>query len=167
MTVHRLRDIRKKIFPDILFLMETKNDSEFVLQNLQWMDYSSNFLVAPHSQGAGGLALFWKQSVEVEIIYSDQHYIDAKIKAKGRWFYATFLYGEPDRTKRTQVWKQLQEHTVSRSEPWFLTGDFNDIINASEKVGGPPRSEGSFSDLRSFMLACDLYDLKHTGNFLS
>lgn len=167
MTVHRLRDIHKTIFPDILFLMETKNDSDFVLQNLQWMGYSSNFLVSPHSQGAGGLALFWKQNLEMEIIFSCQHYIDAKLKVKGRWFFATFLYGEPDRIKRSQVWQQLQEYTSSRSEPWFLTGDFNDIINASEKVGGPPRSEGFFTDLRSFMSTCDLYDLKHTWSFLS
>lgn len=77
------------------------------------------------------------------------------------------MYGEPDRTKRIQVWNQLKEHASSRDRPWFLTGDFNDIINSNEKVGGPPRSEGSFTDLRSFMSSCDLYDLKHTGNFLS
>ncbi|XP_010474119.1 PREDICTED: uncharacterized protein LOC104753583 [Camelina sativa] len=33
--------------------------------------------------------------------------------------------------------------------------------------GGPERSEGFFTDLRSFMSVCDLYDLKHSGNFLS
>jgi len=55
----------------------------------------------------------------------------------------------------------------TRTGPWFISGDFNDIICNSEKTGGPDRSKGSFTDLHSFMSSCDLYDLKHTGNFLS
>lgn len=82
MTGQRLRDIRKKIFPDKLFLMETKNPSEYVSENLQWMGYSSHHLVPPHAPGAGGLALFWKQNIEVEVVQSNQHYIDTKVKAK-------------------------------------------------------------------------------------
>jgi len=167
MTVQRIKEIRKKIFPDLLFLMETKNSSETVLQSLQWLDYPSHHLVPPESPAAGGLGLFWKSSVEVEIIHSSLHYIDTKIKAKGRTFYSTFLYGEPDRTKRLQIWNALQELSSSREGPWFITGDFNDIVNSAEKSGGPDRPEGSFTDLRSFMSSCDLYDLKHTGNFLS
>lgn len=167
MTGQRLREIHKKISPDVLFLMETKNPSEFVLQHLEWMGYASNFLVPPLSPGSGGLALFWKQNIEIEIVSSCQHFINTKVTAKGKSFFSTFLYGEPDRSKRIQVWNQIQEFAGDRSTPWFLTGDFNDIINSSEKVGGPPRPEGSFTDLRSFMSSCDLYDLKHTGNYLS
>lgn len=146
--------------------METKNNSDAVLQSLHWLDYPSHHLVPPHSPGAGGLALFWKQSIEVEIINETHQFIDTRIKAKGRYFFSTFLYGEPDRSRRVEVWDHLQNH-VARPEPWFITGDFNDIIHGDEKEGGPPRPEGSFSDLRSFMSSCDLYDLKHTGNFLS
>jgi len=56
---------------------------------------------------------------------------------------------------------------TNRSEPWFITGDFNDIIEPSEKEGGIKRPVGSFVDLRSFMSTCDLFDLRHSGNFLS
>ncbi|KAG7572582.1 Reverse transcriptase domain [Arabidopsis suecica] len=166
-TVRRLRDIYQKISPEILFLMETKNSDEMVLNKLDWMGYDSHVLVSPSSPGSGGLALFWKQSVEVETLYSCQNYIDTKITAKGRSFFATFLYGEPDMSKRLQVWNSLTTYTETRAEPWFLTGDFNDIIHSSEKRGGPPRTEWSFSDLRTFMSECDLYDLNYSGNFLS
>ncbi|CAA7050643.1 unnamed protein product [Microthlaspi erraticum] len=54
-----------------------------------------------------------------------------------------------------------------RTDPWLLTGDFNEIIDASEKKGGPPRPEGSFVDFRTFMSECDLYDLRYSENFLS
>jgi len=97
MTGQRLREIHKKIFPDILFLMETKNTSEFVLQHLLWMGYDSHHFVLPSSTGAGGLALFWKHNIEMEVLSSCQHYIDAKVTAKGCSFFSTFLYGESDR----------------------------------------------------------------------
>lgn len=61
--------------------------------------------------------------------------------------------------------ESIRAQTTERSEPWLLRGDFNDIIESSEKKGGPDRPEGSFTDLRSFMSKCDLYDLKFSGNF--
>ena len=147
--------------------METKNPVESVLNSLNWMNYKSHFLIPPHSPGGGGLALLWKQELEVTILSSCQNYIDTKIKAAGKSFFATFLYGEPDRTKRKGIWDQLTSFGKTREEPWFISGDFNDIIDSSEKQGGPTRHEGTFVDIRSFMSECDLYDLKHSGNFLS
>ena len=144
MTVQRIREIRKKIFPDLLFIMETKNPTTTVLNLLQGLNYPSHHLVEPHSPGAGGLALFWKNNIEVEILSSCPHFIDTRIKAKGREFYATFLYGEPDRTKRTQVWTRLQDIALLRDGPWLITGDFNDIIGSNEKVGGLERPESFF-----------------------
>lgn len=166
-TIRRLRDIRQQIFPDIFFLMETKNDDEHVLNTFNWMGYDSHVLVSPHSPNAGGLALFWKQNIEMEILSTCQHFIDTKITAKGKSFYATFLYGEPDRAKRIPVWNTLRGLRENNDLPWILTGDFNDIVNSSEKHGGPARPEGSFSDLRTLMSECDLYDLNYSGNFLS
>lgn len=49
----------------------------------------------------------------------------------------------------------------------MLTGDFNDIVDNSEKNGGPIRTEGSFCTFLSFLSQSDLFDLKHTGNFFS
>ncbi|KAL1208842.1 hypothetical protein V5N11_010520 [Cardamine amara subsp. amara] len=147
--------------------METKNPDDFVLSTFSWMGYASQHLVSPISPGAGGLALFWKQELEVEVLLSCPNFIDTRIKAEGRSFYATFLYGEPDRSKRKQVWEQVKILAENREDPWLLTGDFNDIVDASEKQGGPCRSEGSFTDLRTLMAECDLYDLKYMGNCLS
>ena len=147
--------------------METKNPDEFVEKSLAWMQFPSHLLIPPHSPGGGGLALYWKSELDVSILTSCQNFIDTRIKYAGKVFFATFLYGEPERSKRKALWETLSVFGENRSEPWFLTGDFNDIIDPSEKLGGPARQEGSFVDIRSFMAKCDLFDLKHTGNFLS
>lgn len=72
-------------------------------------------------------------------------------EGKDKTFYITFVYGEPDQIQRRRVWDEIREQVWNRAEPWLLTGDFNDIIDASEKKGGPPRAEGSFVDFRTFM----------------
>lgn len=113
------------------------------------------------------MALLWKQDLEVTILHTCQNYIDTRIKAAGKSFFATFVYGEPDRSQRKLIWDQITHQGRDREEPWFLTGDFNDIIDSSEKQGGPIRHDGTFVDIRSFMAECDLYDLRHSGNFLS
>lgn len=121
--------------------METKNPDDYVLSSLNWMNYPSHLLIPPHSPGGGGLALLWKQELTVTILETCQNYIDTQIKAAGKSFYATFLYGEPDRSKRKALWEILTNLGKAREEPWFLSGDFNDIIDASEKQGGPIRQE--------------------------
>lgn len=65
------------------------------------------------------------------------------------------------------MWMELAEAGLLREDPWFLTGDFNEIVDNSEKEGGPIRAEGTFVDFRSFISECDLYDLKHSGKSLS
>lgn len=81
--------------------------------------------------------------------------------------HASFVYGAPDRTSRKLVWDLLSFKHVDPEKPWLLIGDFNDLIDNSEKEGGTIRPEGTFCDFRSFLSSNDLYDLQHTGNSLS
>ncbi|XP_056843105.1 uncharacterized protein LOC130495678 [Raphanus sativus] len=77
---------------------------------------------------------------------------------------STIILGD---SQITAVWDQLAFIALTRDSPWFLTGDFNEIIDNSEKSGGPERPESFFGPFRSFLSAADLFDLQHTGNFLS
>ena len=113
------------------------------------------------------MALFWRQEVEIQILASSQNYIDTLITYKGNSFNTTFIYGEPDHTQRNAFWAHISTVTTNRDTPWLLTGDFNEIVDNSEKSGGPVRAEGSFTTFRSFLSTGDLFDLKHSGNFLS
>ena len=73
----------------------------------------------------------------------------------------------PDHAKRNAVWNELTALRPQDGEPWFLTGDFNELIDNSEKSGGQVRAEGTFCAFRTFLSTNDLFDIKHYGNFLS
>ncbi|CAA7014405.1 unnamed protein product [Microthlaspi erraticum] len=147
--------------------METKNENIFVLKELNQLKYDHIAVVPPYARGGGGLALLWRKGIEVNILYQCDNFIDTEVKYKGERFHTTFVYGDPEKEGRKEVWNSIQRRAENRDSPWFLTGDFNEIMDNSEKSGGPARAEGSFVDFRSFMSTCELYDLRFSGNFLS
>lgn len=116
---------------------------------------------------SGGLALFWKNNFEVEVLSSSSRVIDTKIKAGSRSFYISFVYGDPVQQRRAEVWNILKDIGLHRSGGWFLVGDFNELMNNSEKVGGPRRHESSFYEFRAFARDCRLKEIPSSGNRLS
>ncbi|KAG7578550.1 Zinc knuckle CX2CX4HX4C [Arabidopsis thaliana x Arabidopsis arenosa] len=165
-TVRRLRDIHHDIFPDVMFLMETKNKDDYISKTFSWMGYTNLFTIPPQGL-SGGLALFSKGDVLLDILDSSPNFIDTKISFRGKVCFVTFIYGPPKLEDRAVFWEFLIALGSSRESAWILTGDFNEILDNSEKKGGPPRHEGSFSNFRSCVSQLGLWDVKHSGNPLS
>lgn len=166
LTVHHLKEIQSHYSPDIMFLMETKNKDEAVFNLFQGSDLSNHFTVPPLGL-SGGLSLSWKDSVELEILDSSPNITDTKIQSQKDLFFVSFIYGAPQKENRAQLWEKLPNIAASRQGAWLITGDFNDILNNAEKVGGPLRWEGSFVAFRSFVAQNGFWDVQHSGNSLS
>lgn len=166
MTVRRLREIHKDISPDILFLAETKNKDDFIFRELDWMGFQSKFTVPPEGL-SGGLALFWKEGIDLSVLSSSPNYIDTSLTYQGIFSNVTFIYGEPQQNLRRDFWDKMSELGSGRESAWLITGDFNDILDNTEKRGGPARCEGSFIAFRNFVSINGLMDLQHSGNSLS
>ncbi|XP_013745364.2 uncharacterized protein LOC106447969 [Brassica napus] len=141
LTVQRLREIKRTIFPDIIFLCETKNPSAFVLDKTQQLGYEYHDLIPPTGHGAGGLALLWKEEIKLEVLDATPNLYDTRIEYQDKVFYASFIYGDTDKQKRKVLWQYLVSLAEMRDSSWFITGDFNDLICNEEKVGGPDRAE--------------------------
>lgn len=75
-------DLNKKFSPDLIFLQETKNSDEVVIKQLEALNLDSHFLVSPLSPASGGLALYWKSDVQVQVLSANPHFIDTLITYK-------------------------------------------------------------------------------------
>lgn len=147
--------------------MESKNPDAVVLKKMEALRYDHHHLVSPTGHGAGGLGLFWKQGLNLQVLNSNAHVIDTLITFEWKSFYSSFVHGSTERRQRNILWEQLIANTLMREEAWFITGDFNDLLSNTEKEGGVERPEGSFTDLRTFFSEGDLFDLQHSGDPLS
>ena len=68
---------------------------------------------------------------------------------------------------REQVWKRLTRYVVSRSEPWFIIGDLNEITGNHEKDGGVLRSADSFIPFNDIIRNIGLLEFPARGNKMS
>ena len=125
-TTSYLREIWHKYKPDFLFLSETKQDFEFVQKYQSHFGFDNLVTVDPIGR-SGGLALYYNNDYQVKVLYSSNRMIDVEAVALGKTVYLTFVYGDPVKELREQVWERLTRYGLSRSEPWFLIGDLNEI----------------------------------------
>jgi len=148
----------------LLFLIET----EVRMGVLQWLRQSLDFVgliqVDPVGR-SGGLALLWTTGLDVMLQNYSQRHISATISLASSNFSWTFtgFYGNPDTKLQEESWR-LISHLGFLSRPaWLCIGDFNEIVDQSEKVGGAVRREIQLDRFRITLLDCNLGDLGYYG----
>lgn len=145
-----------------MFLMETKNCRN-VLEDLKvWLGYDKVFTVNLRGL-SGGLAVFWKSDIKLEFKFADKNLIDMKVQFGEFSFFQSCIYGQPSSEGKEIVWERLSRIGVGKSEKWCLVGDFNEILNNGEKLGGPIRAESSFKPFGDMLTACGMDELDSSG----
>jgi hypothetical protein len=93
-AVGKLRDLIRSYNPSVVFLCETKQKRK-TMERLQWsLGFRHGICVEGKGKG-GGLALWWRDGVDVSVWPWCQYFIDAKITSEqGSWRF-TGVYGEP------------------------------------------------------------------------
>lgn len=68
--------------PNLVFLIETKSNEEWVKIVCNQCGFKDNFVV-PSDRLKGGLALFWKSDSKVDVLNSSLSFIDTLIEGGG------------------------------------------------------------------------------------
>ena len=147
-------------------MSETKQDLTFIQGFQAHFGYENLVTVDPIGT-RGGLALFYNNEFQVNILYTNITIIDVEAISLGKKVFMTFVYGEPVQQLRDHVWEQLTRYGVARSEPWFIIGDLNEITGNHEKEGGTLRSPASFLPLNNMIRDTGLLEFPARGNRMS
>ncbi|XP_074300693.1 uncharacterized protein LOC141631995 [Silene latifolia] len=142
----------------LVFLQETKCS----LANSVCKTSSLNL---PNSCGtnsaglSGGLILLWDDRSDVVPLVVDHHFILCKIVDHNLSYvwYALFMYGESCSELKASFWKEMKQ-LCSAYSPLCMIGDFNQIEQYSDKIGGSSSITGwnAFVDWRINSPLCEL-----------
>lgn len=104
--------------------------------------------------------MLWDSTrVSVQILQAHHQFIHTRMQlAEGQTSLFTAVYASPMRHERRQLWKELNNIAKSNQEPWVLVGDWNMILDASEKMEEPHQiyknavNSGKFSLIVNFWI---------------
>ena len=164
-TVRALEKVVNKEEPDIVFLMETKVDKKEWIDKVKERCKLKHGVFVSSNGNSGGLALFWKDGVTLDVQSYAYDHIDAWIDGGSGigWWHLTGFYGNPETNRRPESWAKLKFLKNSSSLPWLVIGDFNEIIGLSEKEGGHTRPKRQMELFLEVINFCALKDLGYVG----
>ena len=141
-AVRDLHHLVKDKKPTVVFLMETKifnKNCDFLRIKL---GYDHMFVVDSVGR-SGGLILLWNSYVDVVIQNYSHRHINAIVTNGGtgiKWKFTGF-YGHPDTAKRKEAWNLLPHLSHFQPIPWIYIGNFNEIMDLTEKKKEKKRKE--------------------------
>jgi exonuclease III len=165
-TVRELLLLIKEQEPSVLFLSETRLDSIGVERLRVKIKFDSAFCVPRNKDTGGGLAVLWRAKMDVKLNTFSRNHIDVDVVSMetSKGFRLTGFYGNAETYKRKESWALLKHLSQLSSSPWLCMGDFNEILDNSERKGRGYRPEWQIRDFREAVVYCGLHDLGYVGN---
>jgi exonuclease III len=161
-AVGELRDLCRSYNPEVVFLCETKKRAK-EMDKLKWSLGFTNGVAVDCCGRSGGLALWWRQGVDITVRPWCQYFIDAKVLVQGKSWRFTGVYGEPRTDLRAKTWDALRFLKAQDDLPWLCAGDFNEVLAQHEHQGVNLRSQAQMTAFRDCLDHCELTDLGYKG----
>ncbi|XP_021775080.1 uncharacterized protein LOC110738941 [Chenopodium quinoa] len=166
-SVRALQDLCWRERPELVFVMETKVDASILNKIRNRCGYSNGLCLS--SNGSSGGVGFWWKDVNVDIVSYSLHHFHANVLDVNNTpiSRAVGLYGWPEQANKHQTWSLMSKIKLASNLPCIMFGDFNEILNLSEKEGGVVRSERLKDSFREAIDRCALRDLGFKGSIFT
>ena len=164
LTVKALKELIRESNPDLVFPSETKIKFKRINMICDRLKFVDSWCVNANRL-SGGLMLFWRSGVDLEVVFSNKNMIVALVFSnppEALWLLFA-IYGPIQRSKKGKFWEMLENMVSSFLGPQVVIGDLNCIKRAKEKHGGCVVAESSVSHLRDSMSNTSTIDLGFTS----
>ena len=161
--------INRTINPDILILLETMVNCQNTDRIISKLGYS-HFSSVPTDNHVGGLWILWNTAnVDVTILFKELRFIHCLVydKISAKQCLITAVYAPAQENQKNAFWNKLSQLHESIDQPWCILGDFNEMLHASEKIGGTPLSTGKIQRLPNFLHYSHSHDATVQGRLFT
>lgn len=132
-----------------------------VLGRWEWISNSSS------CDGGTGIVVGWDANVVRIMLHSQtSQLMNVFVEAinGNQKFFCTFVYAHYKEIGRKLLWQDLSKHCVAiKDAPWVLLGDFNVILEPSERSFGSSCVTAGMEDFRSCISNIEVSDLVMSG----
>jgi hypothetical protein len=159
----------------MVFLTETKfQNADFLLKSNSFGNNLSNHFCVDCTissrNRSGGLAMFWTNNVNLNIVGYNNNMIDCYIECdidRNKWR-ATGIYGFPNKENKILTCDLISSLNQSNmNDQWLLFGDFNLVFNSYEKQGGRDINYNTINIAQDTLSNCNLMDLGYQGDIFT
>ncbi|GKB19463.1 RNA-directed DNA polymerase, eukaryota, reverse transcriptase zinc-binding domain protein [Tanacetum coccineum] len=114
-----------------------------------------------------GIVVGWDpQSVRVMVLNQTSQLMNLFVETMNgqQSFFCSFVYAHIRSSSRKSLWRVLVLHSlVVKDRPWALLGDFNVILDPSERSAGSSSITSSMIDFRECLAKIEVEDLVRSG----
>lgn len=116
--------------------------------------------MVPSCGKSGGLALFWKDAIKLDVQTYSLTHIGALVGGGEEiGWHLTGFYGDPNTTKRPKYLAKLRHLPGPSLLPWLVIGDFKEPTGISKKEGGGYRPRIQMKNFVDTINLCGLWDI--------
>ncbi|XP_004306163.1 PREDICTED: uncharacterized protein LOC101305972 [Fragaria vesca subsp. vesca] len=128
------------------------------------MRFSQGFCVDPIGI-AGGLCLWWDDSLLINIVDFSKNFLDTMITLieTREVVRATFIYGPPYQEDKEDFWNEWSFRDKGDSTLWLVIGDVNELLSQQERIGDANWDYHRRRFLGSFINSNNLLDVGFSG----
>ncbi|XP_050241136.1 uncharacterized protein LOC126690037 [Quercus robur] len=163
-TIQSLHKLVREQVLDVCFLMETRLDKSGFEMHCGDLPFKNKLILKKPNSG-GGLALLWKEEMNLDVInFTDNHILAKVMEDDGFVWHLTGFYGWPEANEKRKSWALLTHLRSFIEGPWCCIGDFNAILHASEKQSVHAPYYNQMEDFRVALEDCGLADLGFSGH---
>ncbi|KAG4109656.1 hypothetical protein ERO13_1Z049485v2 [Gossypium hirsutum] len=159
-TVQEFKQLLVANVPDMVFLCETKIQSNS-LKRIRTVCRMDGCLAVSSEGKSGGLALLWREGVNVEVQSYSKFHIESVVSIDdGERLRFTGFYGQTNPSLRSISWDILRRVGESVREEWIVGRDFNAFLNDGEKEGGRRGVRAKMNEFKEVTDELALVDIK-------
>lgn len=120
LIVRHLKDLINRYHPVMVFLMKTKQvDTYYEKIRIEVAMKHAEYVNPTGIRG--GLTVWWTREVNVIILGNERNVIDCRVSSGlfGANIFITWVYGDPDFSRRIRNWDTLRWNDSNRRESWI------------------------------------------------
>lgn len=165
-----LRRLISKHQPSFIFIQETKleNPDHRTMRTI-WNDNDVDWAFSPSQGAAGGLISIWqKKSFHAQTIKVEKHWIGPKGSFPSSNFDCIMvnIYNPCSERERAKIWIELENYYSSQNLPCLIVGDFNEVLDPSER-GSHAASPSGIKDFLTFVQNMALVEIPAANGFFT